>query len=167
MVTFDFSIFDLVTMMAVIVLAVLYVTILIKLKPSTENKDHTKKDLLAQKRKPPPNELVFVNSLKPKEKTTPPQRTQPQINPQKIRHSPTMTVRPTALPDKNQEASKQVIRTENQSSNPYCLHHFSYLRTLPKNTPIPSECLGCPRVVECMTTLKIEERPVKSHVTNS
>lgn len=165
MITSEFSIFDLVTMVAVLVLAVLYVTVLIKLKPSTENKDQRKKDLLAKKREPPPNGLIFVNSLKTKEKATPPQRTQTQISPQKIRHPLTKTARPSAPPAKSQEASQLVVSVENQSSNSHCLHHFCYLRTLPKNTPIPSECLGCPRVVECMTTLNIEKKLVKGHVT--
>ena len=30
-----------------------------------------------------------------------------------------------------------------------CAHHFGYLRTLPKNTPIPDECFGCTRIMEC------------------
>jgi len=30
-----------------------------------------------------------------------------------------------------------------------CAHHFGYLKTLPKNTPIPDECFGCTRIMEC------------------
>ncbi len=30
-----------------------------------------------------------------------------------------------------------------------CAHHFGYLRTLPRNTPIPDECFGCTRIMEC------------------
>jgi hypothetical protein len=33
--------------------------------------------------------------------------------------------------------------------SPECAHHFGYLRTLPKNTPIPDECFGCTRIMEC------------------
>lgn len=33
-----------------------------------------------------------------------------------------------------------------------CAHFFGYVRSLPKNTPIPDECLGCPWIVECLTT---------------
>jgi len=32
-----------------------------------------------------------------------------------------------------------------------CPHFFGYVRSLPKNTPIPDECLGCPWIVECLT----------------
>jgi hypothetical protein len=31
-----------------------------------------------------------------------------------------------------------------------CVHQFGYLRTMPKNTPIPDECFGCPKVLRCM-----------------
>jgi Ca2+/Na+ antiporter len=168
MITAEFSVFDLVTMVAVLVLAVLYVTLLLKLKPSTENNDHHKKDFLHEKRGPPPNGLIFVNSLKTKEKTTPPQRTQTPINSQKIRHPFIKTMHPSLPQDKNQETPEHVVvRAENPSSDLHCAHHFGYLIELPKNTPIPSECLGCPQVVECMTTLKVQKKLVKSHVANS
>lgn len=32
-----------------------------------------------------------------------------------------------------------------------CPHFFGYVRNLPKNTPIPDDCLGCPWIVECLT----------------
>lgn len=153
-------------MTAIVVLAILYVTILLKLKPSTENKEHPKKDLVAEKQEPPPNGLIFVNTLKTKETTTPPQRTQTQINPQTTRHPLTKTAHPAAPQNKNQEMPKHVARPENRSPNTHCVHHFGYLRKLPRNTPIPSECLGCPQVVECLTTLKVAKKLVKSHVTN-
>ncbi len=33
-----------------------------------------------------------------------------------------------------------------------CPHFFGYVKKLPKNTPIPDDCLGCPWIVECLTT---------------
>ena len=30
-----------------------------------------------------------------------------------------------------------------------CKHELGYLKTLPKNTPIPNECLSCPKIIEC------------------
>ena len=33
-----------------------------------------------------------------------------------------------------------------------CPHHFGYLSELPKNQPIPEECLLCPKLLECKTT---------------
>jgi len=38
-----------------------------------------------------------------------------------------------------------------------CSHYFGYVRTLPKNTSIPDECLWCPWIVKCLTgTEKVE-----------
>jgi hypothetical protein len=34
-----------------------------------------------------------------------------------------------------------------------CKHRLGYLRTLPKNAPIPEECLGCDRIIECKHSL--------------
>lgn len=161
----ELSLIDIVLTVAVFILILLYVTLVIRLKPSTKNKDQYKKDLLPKNQEPPRNGLVFVNSLKTKEKTTPPQRTQTQINPHEIQHLTTNTVRLSAPLRKNQEAQGHVVRAENRSSNSDCVHHFGYLRELPKSTSIPSECLGCHRVVECLTTLKVAEKMVKSHVT--
>lgn len=31
-----------------------------------------------------------------------------------------------------------------------CLHHFGYLASRPKNTPIPNECIICQRLGDCM-----------------
>jgi hypothetical protein len=31
-----------------------------------------------------------------------------------------------------------------------CVHQFGYLRNMPKNTSIPDECFGCPKVLRCM-----------------
>ena len=30
-----------------------------------------------------------------------------------------------------------------------CKYELGYLRTLPKNTPIPEDCLSCPKIIEC------------------
>jgi hypothetical protein len=31
-----------------------------------------------------------------------------------------------------------------------CSHHFGYLRTLPRNRALPSECLGCSKIIQCL-----------------
>lgn len=31
-----------------------------------------------------------------------------------------------------------------------CPHSFGYLAGYPQDEPIPDECFGCPRAVECM-----------------
>jgi DNA-directed RNA polymerase subunit RPC12/RpoP len=31
-----------------------------------------------------------------------------------------------------------------------CMHHVGYLKSRPKNTPIPEECLTCSKMIDCM-----------------
>lgn len=31
-----------------------------------------------------------------------------------------------------------------------CIHEFGYLKYLQRNTPVPDECFGCPRVMQCL-----------------
>jgi hypothetical protein len=31
-----------------------------------------------------------------------------------------------------------------------CVHEFGYLKDLPRNAPIPDECFGCPKVMQCL-----------------
>lgn len=45
-----------------------------------------------------------------------------------------------------------------------CRYQLGYLRTLPKNAPIPDECLGCSRVIECKHSL-VETSENRSRTT--
>jgi len=31
-----------------------------------------------------------------------------------------------------------------------CAHHFGYLRNQPKGTPVPDECFGCRKILQCL-----------------
>jgi hypothetical protein len=42
------------------------------------------------------------------------------------------------------------IASKSSASPPNCVHSFGYLGSLPKNTPIPDECLGCSKVMQCL-----------------
>lgn len=166
--SFEFSVTNLVIVAAVAFLAVFYVCVLLKLKPSTEKKDQYKKSVLPEKRElPPDNESIFVKSLETGEKSTLHQRTRNQINMQKIRPPFIKATSLSALQDRSQEPPEHVVISKAQSLNSRCAHHFGYLTELPKNTAIPTECLGCARAVECMTMLKVEEKVVKNHVAKS
>jgi len=46
--------------------------------------------------------------------------------------------------------SRKNVRGKSQTDFRNCAHSFGYLRSLPRNTPIPDECLGCPTVVQCV-----------------
>jgi len=44
-----------------------------------------------------------------------------------------------------QGAIKKVV-----SSDRVCQHHLGHLNSISKGKPIPSECMGCPDVFECL-----------------
>ena len=46
---------------------------------------------------------------------------------------------------------------------PECKHQFGYLRTLPRNVPIPDECLGCDKIIECKHSLV---KTLESHASD-
>jgi len=54
-------------------------------------------------------------------------------------------------PSKPIEKSKMQEEKKPSPSSRDCPHFFGYVRSLPKNTPIPDECLGCAWIVECLT----------------
>jgi hypothetical protein len=54
------------------------------------------------------------------------------------------------IEDKNVEkAILQTIQTKPPRST--CAYHFGFLRSLPKNSRLPDKCLGCQKIVECLT----------------
>jgi len=66
----------------------------------------------------------------------------------------------TTRKDKNvgKETPKTTQPKKSQSA---CSYHFGYLRTLPKNTSPPDECLGCPNIIECLTRTRIKKDHAK------
>ena len=58
------------------------------------------------------------------------------------------------FPTKPQKTKKEKKKTESPEeqtkTNFECAHHFGYLRNLPRNTPVPEECFGCPQVMQCL-----------------
>lgn len=51
-------------------------------------------------------------------------------------------------PSKN--AREKLSETAPSTNNEKCLHHFGYLKNLPKNTPVPDECYGCLQMMRCL-----------------
>lgn len=48
---------------------------------------------------------------------------------------------------------RKVQESRKAETAPECKHRFGYLRTLPRNAPIPNECLSCDRIIECKHSL--------------
>jgi len=54
-------------------------------------------------------------------------------------------------PQKPLDESEKSFGRSSLESSRKCSHFFGYVKTLPKNTPIPDECLWCPSIVDCLS----------------
>jgi hypothetical protein len=52
------------------------------------------------------------------------------------------------VPSKNTQ--EKLSATQPSTDGEKCLHHFGYLKNLPKNTSVPDECYGCPKLMRCL-----------------
>jgi len=171
MFSFEFSAFDLVLSVGVIVLIALFVTTLLKLNPSESKKSH--KEVAYEE------EQEFVTPSHRLGQLTDPQNV-PYTAPQdtekatfeRVQRPPQLVVSATTggysqesleqtskpiehkEPSKNQKTASSQKQAQKTSSEKDCLHFFGYLGGLPKNTPIPGECFGCEKIVDCLITVK-------------
>jgi hypothetical protein len=170
MFSFDFSAFDLVLSIGVIVLIVLFVTTLVKLNPSSENKEKKKAnsyeeqpELITPAQDFGQLDKVGLSQTFPQsaersasDKLQPP----PQVvvgaatggpSQESLEQPKSYGFRESSKNHKSQEAQKPAPKA---SQDKDCFHFFGYLGGLPKNTPIPGECFGCQRIVDCLITPK-------------
>jgi len=167
MFSFDLSTINILLIATVSALLVIFIVVLVKLNPSTETKEKAiETEINVERQKPLLNSTIT-------------QRNTPLANNDvpKIIEKPLVSVSPTIggssaqtkqeipTPTRNEgrgvpQPEKIVAppKTESASSRRDCLHQFGYLRTLPKNAPIPDECFGCTKIVECLVKAKLNER---------
>ena len=172
MLSFEFSAFDLILSVAVIALIVLFVTTLMKLKPSTESKNTHKE--IAHEEEPeliaPSHRLGQLTD--PQNEPYAAQRDTEKATFERVQQPPQLAVSATTggnsqesleqtpkpiehkEPLKNQKPTDSQKQASKTSSEKDCLHFFGYLGGLPKNTPIPGECFGCEKIVDCLITVK-------------
>jgi cytoskeletal protein RodZ len=63
-----------------------------------------------------------------------------------------------AKTQKAQEVPEKTSRTQGpttyttqpQTGFQNCVHHFGYLKSRPRKKPVPDECFGCPKVLQCL-----------------
>jgi type IV secretory pathway VirB10-like protein len=150
---------------AIAIILVFYVTLLVKLKPSREIK-------------PPLNRYIetvrtpTVEQKRPEKPTTPVEtkkttNEEPALTglPKKVPEEPTENIQTEAHAETEENQKKE---TEKQAKKAFflfgerefegCPHRFKYLRALPKNSPIPDECFGCPKILECLGSSKNKKR---------
>jgi len=159
---FDLSTINVLLIAAVTVLFILFVTVLMKLNPSTEKRELLETEIQVEKHKP-----LLTSTIAPRD---PPSAnidaSKESENPQAaissiIEDSSIQAEQETPAPTENERGeiprSEKIVlsaRTESASSKRDCLHQFGYLRTLSKNAPIPDECFGCSKIVECLVKTK-------------
>ena len=57
-----------------------------------------------------------------------------------------------AKPSENtQNESPPKAKEENKAAPATCAHHAGYLKSRPKNTPVPEECFTCNAMIDCMS----------------
>jgi len=169
MLSFEFSVFDLVLSIGVVVLLILFITTLWKLNPSKEDKQSEDGKIYDE---------VYEREQKPAPSASQPSapiswQTVEKPTSEKISSAPRLVVSATAggtsqesveqtsrsmiqgreqpKPEKTTTFTKQNAKSSDAKD---CLHHFGYLSGLPKNTPIPGECFGCQKIVDCLVTKK-------------
>jgi len=175
MLSFEFSAFDLVLSIAMVVLIVLFLTTIWKLNPSKETKQSQDEETYEAEQESShvptqPKELSYpqtAQTSRPYGSWQSPERTVAQKPPQtpKLVVSATTegvseeSLEQTPKPDEYKEPAKPAKATFAKQSlrnadGKDCLHHFGYLNELPRNTPIPGECFGCQKIVDCLVTKK-------------
>jgi len=191
MVSFEISFIDIILMIAITILITLYVTVLIRLRPSPEttideyvkkqrkgypletfqkpktpNKtskpitiaeaiqmrqtstatiETTKEPEMPRTTKTPKAPIVYIENHSKRE-----YKQEVPKTPEKLEAPKTEERQPPTPPPKQTPTSPPMsVDMGLPKGSPECAHHFGYLRTLPKNTPIPDECFGCTRIMEC------------------
>jgi len=54
-------------------------------------------------------------------------------------------------PERPLDQTEKSAGKSSRESPKKCSHFFGYVKTLPKNMPIPDECLWCPSIVDCLS----------------
>jgi len=114
----------------------LYLIVLVKLKPSTEGEKTPKTGSLKQTIR----------------KTFSTERQKRPVISYKTREKSAEKVKAIERPKPVSTVSVETKKTEfSRGTQPSgCPYHFGYLRQHPKNTPIPNECFTCTKIMECL-----------------
>jgi hypothetical protein len=159
---FDLSTMNILLVVTVVALFVTFVFILMKLNPSTETKTSSGQEprMPLEKEKQPqtPPQLKAIPPLRPPESKISSEKPHASIAPPVKTSSAPAPVRQETLPlirSETREVPKQgkptaLPKAELTPTRKDCIHFYGYLHSLPKNTPIPDECFGCTKIVDCL-----------------
>jgi len=135
------SLFDTGLMITIVTLLVLYLVVLIKLKPSSKAKETLETSLSKKKiLESPPTEGRNNSQIFSDLQEEPVEKVELSEGAEETESFE----RPEPAP------SRATTEFSKGTRNSECPHHFGYLREHPKNTPIPNECLTCTKIMECL-----------------
>lgn len=153
-------------MAGIFILIVVYVAFLIHLKPSLKTKKSAETDSdfeMLQQRLQEESVVTpgYAATRLETEETVvePPRRVGfSQASKEEV-ESPKEPVAPSPKESSKMKALiTQKDKESREKGGPGCSYFFGYLREIPKNTPIPDECLGCLRIMECLTKRSTSSR---------
>lgn len=170
MVSFDLSTTNIILTVAVVGLFALFIVLLVKLKPTKEEDESietatqvdetTSHEIFpAVRQSTPEASSPRIEVPKPMERPTVTEKPLIAVSPTPFGHS-AQTSQETKTPGssyarelaRQAEQTGQFNRSGNSANRKDCVHHFGYLRSFPKNSPIPDECFGCERIVDCLVS---------------
>ncbi len=188
---FELSFIDIALLIAITVLIIFYVTLLLRLKPSTkptleahlEEETHIEAEThIEEERVSEKPALARTTTERPQsrleaqeepgtsgETVGPSEKLFVPVESQDVSEEPPFSLKTEEVPKmpqfaKSFEAPKvedgpSLVEPSKPSSAGHsaCPHYFGYLKKLPKNVPIPDECLGCLRIVECLHSSPVPE----------
>jgi len=159
--------FNIVLIVATAIIIISYAILIIKLKPSIETKpsinrhpERRKNTQIEPTRLGKPTTPAETKKITNEEPVSP-------VETQETLEEPTESIQTKTQPEtaeiaetrekhepKKDEEAKKSFLLFGEKNFEGCPHKFAYLNSLPKNTPIPDECFGCPQIVECLRNLK-------------
>jgi len=162
MVLADLSLVEIALLTAIAAIIAIYVTVLLRLKPSNENttSKEPQKRLPTEEEATPPAATEIESSVEKQKspekpivfKETPEPEVFVKIIEEPSEFIETSTKKPTKItkPTKSAKTPESKKETLPPTRPLECPHYFGYLREFPKNLAIPDECLGCLRITECL-----------------
>jgi len=154
------SLFDTGLLITMAIFVILYIIVLVKLEPSSgEGKIQKTKSLRSNIRK-----VLFTE-----------RKNNPEIH-REDRNKPIEVIKaikePKPAPTASVEEPIEVIKAikepkpaptdsaktketdSRETRSAVCPYHYGYLKTHPRNKPIPNECLTCTKIMECLVGAK-------------
>lgn len=164
MFTPDLSILNIGLMAVIAIILAFYAIFLVKLKPAKEyesapNRDFEKGEETVMKPKRPRKQTMPAKTINEEPASTVENQEIPEEDVESIQARTHVEERARELTQeiqkrkKDKEAKKSFFLFGKKNFEG-CTHKFGYLKSLPKNTPIPDECFGCPQILECLMRSK-------------